>query len=78
MIGNGTELEQVVDTHRTSCRSGWPRDFGALNPSPRHSFFVFLVSSRRSRRTGTETLARQAIYSLILVGPPQKVIVLLK
>ena len=25
---------QVVHTHRTSCRCGWPRGFGALNPSP--------------------------------------------
>ena len=24
MNSNGTELEQVIHTHRTSCRSGWP------------------------------------------------------
>ena len=78
MNGNDTELKQVVDTDRTSCRSGWPRDFGALNPSPRHSSFFFLLSSQRSRRTRTETLAKQAIYSLILVRPPQKVIDVLK
>ena len=34
---NGTELEQVVHTHRASCRSSWPRGLGALNPSP-HSW----------------------------------------
>ena len=31
---NSTELEQVVYKHQTSCRSGWPRGFGELNPSP--------------------------------------------
>ena len=31
--GKGTELEQVVHTHRTSYRSGWPGGFGELNPS---------------------------------------------
>ena len=33
---NGTEMEQVVHTHRTSCRSGWSGGFtfGELNPSP--------------------------------------------
>ena len=34
MSSNGTELEQVVHTHRTWCRSGWPREFGELSPSP--------------------------------------------
>ena len=31
---NGIELEQVVYKHQTSCRSGWPRRFGELKPSP--------------------------------------------
>ena len=31
---NGTELEQVVHTHRISCLSSWPILFGALNPNP--------------------------------------------
>ena len=31
--GKGTELEQVVHTHRTSYRSGWPGGFGELNAS---------------------------------------------
>ena len=30
---NGTDLEQVVQTHQTSHRSGWPSGFGELNPS---------------------------------------------
>ena len=34
MNSNGTELEQVVHTHRTSYRSRLPRGFGELNPSP--------------------------------------------
>ena len=29
-----TELEQVVRTHRTSYRSGYPTGFGELNPNP--------------------------------------------
>ena len=31
---NSTELEQVVCKHQPSCRSGWSRGFGELNPSP--------------------------------------------
>ena len=31
----GTELKQVVHTHWTSCRRGWPRGFGEINPNPR-------------------------------------------
>ena len=31
MNSNGTELEQVVQTHRRSWRSGWSRGFGELN-----------------------------------------------
>ena len=31
---SSTELEQVVYKHQTSCRSGWQRGFGELNPSP--------------------------------------------
>ena len=31
---NSTELEQVVYKHQPSCRSGWSRGFGELNPSP--------------------------------------------
>ena len=30
MNGDGTELERVVHTHRTSYRSGWPGGFGAV------------------------------------------------
>ena len=37
---NGTELEQVVHTHRTSCRSRWPRGFGELNPSSHFQIFT--------------------------------------
>ena len=33
MNSNGTELEQVVHTLRTTCHSGWLRGFGELNPS---------------------------------------------
>ena len=35
MNSNGTKLEQVVHTHQKSCLSGWPREFGELDPSPR-------------------------------------------
>ena len=59
MNGNGTELEQVVDTHRTSCRSGWPRDFGALNPSPRHSFFFFCSRSNVLHELARKRLLRR-------------------
>ena len=31
---NGPGRSQVVHKHRTSCRRGWPRGFGALNSSP--------------------------------------------
>ena len=31
---SSTELEQVAYKHQTSCRSGWQRGFGELNPSP--------------------------------------------
>ena len=31
---NGTELEQVVHTHRTSYQSRWLRRFGSLHPNP--------------------------------------------
>ena len=40
--GNGTDLEQVVHTHRKSCRNGWPSGFGELNPSP-HSWIFSSV-----------------------------------
>ena len=42
--GKGTELEQAVHTHRTSCRSGWPRGFGELNPTPKSYISVTSVS----------------------------------
>ena len=32
MNSNGMELEQVVHTRGTLCRSGLPREFGGLNP----------------------------------------------
>ena len=32
MNSNGTELDQVVHTHRTLFWGGWPRGFGSLNP----------------------------------------------
>ena len=31
---------EVVHAHRTSCRSGWPRGFGELNPRPHSSIFT--------------------------------------
>ena len=40
MNSNGTELEQVIHTHRTSCRSGWPRGFVELNPSTPHAEYL--------------------------------------
>ena len=41
---------EVVHAHRTSCRSGWPRGFGELNPRPHSSIFtsVSVDSSPRS------------------------------
>ena len=50
MTSNGTGLEQVVHTHRTSCRSNWPRRTGALNLSP-HSWIFTSVSVGSSRRS---------------------------
>ena len=49
MNSNGTDWK-VVHAHRTSCRSGWPRGFGKLNPSPHSSIFtsVSVDSSPRS------------------------------
>lgn len=40
MNSNGTELEQVIHTHRTSCRSGWPRGFVELNPGSPHAEYL--------------------------------------
>ena len=34
-------LEQVISTHRTSCRRGWPRGSSFLNPSP-YSWILLL------------------------------------
>ena len=49
MNSSSTEREQGVHTHRTSCRSGWPRGFGELNPSPLpNTHFVLVGSSPRS------------------------------
>ena len=60
MDNNGTELEQVVQTHRTSCdtscRIGWPRGFGELNPSP-HSWIFTSVSADSSPRSYIFTFA---------------------
>ena len=41
--------EQVVHTHRTLCRSVWPRGFGELNPSP-HSWIFTSVSPQIAQR----------------------------
>ena len=41
---NGTELKQLVHTHRTSCRAGWPRGFGELNLSPHSKYFLPLMA----------------------------------
>ena len=41
--------EQVVHIHRTSCRSGWPRGFGELNPSS-HSWIFTSVSPQVAQR----------------------------
>ena len=40
MNSNNTEMEQVIHTHRTSSRSGWPRGFAELNPSPTPEHFL--------------------------------------
>lgn len=40
MNSNGTELEQVIHTHRTSCRSGWLRGFVELNPGCPHAEYL--------------------------------------
>ena len=44
---SGTDLEQVVHTHRTSWRNGWPRWFCSLNPNP-HSWIFTSVSEGSS------------------------------
>ena len=38
-----SKAAQVVHTHQTSCRGGWPRGFGELNSSP-HSWIFTPVS----------------------------------
>ena len=40
MNSDGTELEQVIHTHRTSCRSGWLRGFVELNPGSPHAEYL--------------------------------------
>ena len=40
---------QVVHTHRTSCRRGWPRGFGALNSSPHSRIFTFVSEGSSPR-----------------------------
>ena len=40
MNSNGTELEQVVHTHLTSCRSVWSRCFGALSIQQKFRFKI--------------------------------------
>ena len=47
----GAELKQVVHTHWTSCRSGWPSGFGELNPSPRSYHSLPLRSERCQHST---------------------------
>ena len=42
--------KQVVHTYRASYRSGWPRGFGELNPSP-HSWIFTSVSVDSSPRS---------------------------
>ena len=39
MNSNGTDWK-VVHVHLTSCRSGWPRGFGELNPRSHSSIFT--------------------------------------
>ena len=46
---DGPELKQVVHTHRTSCRNGWPSGFGALNPSPHSLIFTSTLADSRPR-----------------------------
>ena len=55
---------QVVHTHQTSCRRGWPRRFGALNSSPHSRVFTFasVGSSPRSLIT-TCALARIGVHT---------------
>ena len=36
-------------THRTSCRNGWPRGYGALNPSPHSWIFSSTLADSRPR-----------------------------
>ena len=46
MNSNGTDLEQVVYTHRTYYWKGWPRGFGEMNHSPHSWIFTsFSVDS---------------------------------
>ena len=40
---------QVVHTHRTSYRGGWPKGFGALNSSPHSRIFTSVSVSFRPR-----------------------------
>ena len=61
---NGTKLEQVGHTHRTSRRGGWPRGFGELNPSP-HSWIFTSISGDSSSRfyLFTSATVRIAVHS---------------
>ena len=64
---DGPELEQVVHTHPTFCRSGWPRGFGTLNPSP-HSWICGLsqtVEPKPFRYATIQFQDRRGVASLL-------------
>ena len=44
---NGKELKQVVHTHRTSCRGGWPTGFDFLNPNPHSGHLSYLFTATK-------------------------------
>ena len=62
---SSTELEQIVHTHRTSCRNGLPRGFGELNPSP-HSWIFTCVSVGSSYLSATYLLPLRSIFLFTL------------
>ena len=74
MNSNGTELEQVVYTHRTSCWKGRPRGLGEMNPSPHSWIFTsFAVDSSPYSYLCTSATVRIPVHATLKRGTePQR------
>ena len=65
----GTELEQVVHTHRTSYRSGWPGGFGELNSSLHSGIFTSVsVDSISLSYLSTSSTVRVPVHTATKLG----------